>query len=113
MSPEEYLNVIEKIAVSKGWRPNPDREILLELSKGLLENRKRYGRTYCPCRIVTGNYDIDKKIICPCVYAQDDIDEHGRCFCGLYVSMDVYEGKRETPVAIPDRHAEMLFTSNK
>ncbi len=113
MNPEEYLKVVERIASSKGWKPNPDREILLELANGLLENRKRYGRTYCPCRIVTGNHEIDRKIICPCTYAEDDIKNYGRCFCGLYVSDEVFEGKKTPPVAIPDRHAELILTSGK
>ncbi len=113
MSPEEYLKVIERIASSKGWKPNPDREILLELARGLLENREKHGRAYCPCRIVTGDYEIDRRIICPCIYAGDDIAEYGRCFCGLYVSEEVFYGRKEAPVAIPDRHAEFIFSSSR
>ncbi len=113
MTPEEYLEVLGRIAERRGWKMNPDGEIVLELAEGLLKNRERYGISYCPCRVVTGIRDIDRKIVCPCVYAENDIMEHGRCFCGLYVSPEVHSGEREMPVVIPDRHAEYVLTSGR
>ncbi|WP_346297632.1 ferredoxin-thioredoxin reductase catalytic domain-containing protein [Geoglobus acetivorans] len=109
MSPEEYVQMAERVVQRKGWKLNPDEELVLELVKGLLENRRRYGKSYCPCRVVVGNEEIDRKIICPCVYAGQDISWHGRCFCGLYVSQEVYSGAEEMPAVIPDRHAEELL----
>lgn len=109
MKVEEYIRVVEGIAEKRGWKPNPDREIVSELVEGLLKNKERYGKTYCPCRVVSGIEDLDKKIICPCVYAEEDVREYGRCFCGLYVSVDVFEGRKEIPKVIPDRHAEFLL----
>lgn len=113
MTPEEYVDVLGKIAKRRGWKLNPDGEIVLELAKGLLKNREKHGISYCPCRIVTGVREVDRRIVCPCVYAEVDIKKYGRCYCGLYVSREVYEGKRDMPVVIPDRHAEYVLTLNR
>ncbi|AKG90857.1 Ferredoxin-thioredoxin reductase, catalytic subunit [Geoglobus ahangari] len=113
MTPEEYVEVLSKVAERRGWALNPDKDIVLELARGLLTNRERYGIAYCPCRVIVGDRETDRKIVCPCVYAEADIREYGRCYCGLYVSRDVAEGEREIPKVIPDRHAEALFTSGR
>jgi len=109
MDVEDYLKVFERVAEKRGWRTNPDRELLRDFAEGLLENKKRYGIATCPCRMVVGNRDIDRKIICPCVYAEEDIKNYGRCYCGLYVSKEYIEGKISGNV--PDRHAEYYFLS--
>ncbi len=101
MKAEEYLKVFERIAEQREWRVNPDKELVLEFARGLIENRERYGIATCPCRLVTGKRDVDRLIICPCVYADEDIKEYGRCYCGLYLS------REKTPAdSVPDRHAE-------
>jgi len=99
MNPEEYIKIFEKIAEKKGWRVNPDRELLLEFARGLLHNRKRYGLAICPCRLSVGKKEIDRLIVCPCVYAEEDIKEYGRCYCGLYLSAD-----RGPSESVPDKH---------
>lgn len=38
----------------------------------------------------------------PCWYRKPDIDEYGACFCALYVSKEVAEGKR-SPDFVPER----------
>ncbi len=106
MSPEEYVETLRKVAHRRGWELNPDRDILVDLAGGLIANRERYGYASCPCRPASGDIKKDRDIICPCVYAEDDIREYGRCYCGLYVSKDVAEGKKEPPSVIPDRHFE-------
>ncbi len=106
MTPEEYILNLEKVAERRGWKLNPDRDILIELARGLIANRERYGYASCPCRPASGDIKKDRDIICPCVYAEDDIREYGRCYCGLYVSKGVAEGKETPPPVIPDRHFE-------
>ena len=78
---EEFKNYAEK----NGFRLNPDREKVKGIIKGLLENEKKYGKKYCPCRRVKGDETEDSKIICPCVYHRDEIEKDGSCLCGLYV----------------------------
>lgn len=101
MEPEDYLKVFERIAEKRGWKVNPDRELLLEFARGLIQNKEQYGIATCPCRIVTGKKEVDRLIICPCTYAEEDIREYGRCFCGLYLSRD-----KEPADCVPDRHAK-------
>lgn len=85
-----------------GYYLNPDVEFTKELLKGLLVNEKRYGYWACPCRLASGDKSEDLDIICPCDYRDADVDEHGTCYCALYVSQAVLDGKQEVG-SIPER----------
>ena len=78
---KEYQDYAEK----NGFQLNPNQEVVKKLMHGLLENEKKYGAKYCPCRRVSGNKQKDKKIICPCVYHKKEIEEQGHCHCFLFV----------------------------
>lgn len=39
-----------------------------------------------------GSIEADRDIICPCVYAQDDVAEYGACYCWLFVSQAWIDG---------------------
>ncbi len=99
---EEFYEKLKKLQEPKGLYFNKDREMVMELLNSLLENMDRYGYTVCPCRLAAGKYELDKDIICPCVYAQADIREYGSCYCGLYVSYTFNQGETE-PVCVPER----------
>ncbi len=71
-------------AKKKGFILNPDEEMLRSVIEGLARNRQEYGKRYCPCRIRTGNEEQDRKITCPCVYHQDEIESDGSCHCSLF-----------------------------
>jgi ferredoxin-thioredoxin reductase catalytic subunit len=89
-------------AKTYGYYLNPDTEFLQNLLQGLRENEERYGYPSCPCRLASGNLEVDRDIICPCDYRDPDVIEYGTCYCALYVRKDVFEGK--TPLqAIPER----------
>jgi ferredoxin-thioredoxin reductase catalytic subunit len=103
MDVEGYLKVFERVAERKGWKVNPDSELVRSFAEGLLKNKERFGLAICPCRIATGKREVDRLIICPCTYAEDDIREYGRCYCGLYVSEEYIE-KGLPEVTVPDRH---------
>ena len=80
----------------------PDPEQLENLIEGLDVNRERYGYPSCPCRISSGIMEKDRDIVCPCDYRTSDVEEFGMCYCALYVSKEVHEGKR--PIEpIPER----------
>lgn len=84
---EEIEKVIEgyqKYADENRFKLNPNQEVVGRLIKGLLENEKKYGQRYCPCRRVTGNKEEDKSKICPCIWHRKEIEEQGHCFCGLF-----------------------------
>lgn len=81
---------------------NYDEEHTMRLVEGLIENRDRYGYMSCPCRLASGEYEKDKDIVCPCDYRDPDVEDHGACYCALYVSKEVREKK--LPVhSIPER----------
>jgi len=55
--------------------------------------------------LASGNFDLDKDIICPCDYRDPDVEEFGTCYCGLYVRKDVFEGKAPV-MPIPERRPQ-------
>ena len=77
----------------KGYFFNPDAKMTQDLLEMLLVNKERYGHMACPCRLASGNRDLDKDILCPCVYRDPDVAEFGACYCGLYVSKEWNDGK--------------------
>ncbi len=99
---EELYAKLKKLQEPKGLYFNKDRKMVMQLLESLLINKERYGYTACPCRLATGNYELDRDILCPCVYAKPDIEEYGSCFCGLYVSSDWNED-RIPHVVVPER----------
>jgi ferredoxin-thioredoxin reductase catalytic subunit len=93
---------LNKEAEEAGYHLNPDAEFTKELIQGLLVNEKRYGYWACPCRLASGIKLEDLDIICPCDYRDADVDEHGFCYCALYVSQEVLDGERHAG-SIPER----------
>jgi ferredoxin-thioredoxin reductase catalytic subunit len=109
-SSKELSEFIKANAESKNYILNTaDKERAGLLIDGLFLNLNRYGYSSCPCRFSAGDYQKDKDIICPCVYMESDVEKYGACFCGLYVSREVNEGKRPF-VSIPEsRPREKTF----
>lgn len=93
MTPQRLAELLGTYAASQGCMLNADAAYVLDLLEGLLANEKRYGYRSCPCRLASGNKERDSDIICPCAYRAPDVEEHGSCFCGLYVSPEWNEGK--------------------
>jgi ferredoxin-thioredoxin reductase catalytic chain len=89
-------------AEASGYHLNPDTEFTKELVEGLLTNLERYGYMSCPCRLADGERSADLDIICPCDYRDPDLDEHGCCYCALYVSREVLSGETSA-ASIPER----------
>ena len=89
-------------AKTYGYYLNPDPSFLQDLLDGLKKNEERYGYPSCPCRVASGNLELDRDIVCPCDYRDPDVAEYGACYCALYLRKDLYEGK--TPISpIPER----------
>jgi ferredoxin-thioredoxin reductase catalytic chain len=99
---ERLFARLDKEAESAGYHLNPNREFTLGLIEGMLVNERRYGYWACPCRLASGVKKEDLDIICPCDYRDPDISEYGSCYCGLYVSQDVVDGKRKV-TRVPER----------
>ncbi len=73
-----------RYAQKQGYVLNPDEEMLDLVVDGIAKNKATHGKNFCPCRIITGDEIEDKKIICPCIYHKQEIDELGACHCGLF-----------------------------
>jgi len=99
---ERLFTRLDREAESAGYHLNPNREFTLGLIEGMMVNERRYGYWACPCRLASGVKKEDLDIICPCDYRDPDVAEYGTCYCGLYVSQDVVDGKRKV-TRIPER----------
>ncbi|MEM1689257.1 MAG: ferredoxin-thioredoxin reductase catalytic domain-containing protein [Candidatus Hadarchaeales archaeon] len=87
----ELRKRMERYARMKGYSLNPDEGIVNMILRGLLENKKRHGYQYCPCRALTGNPAEDQPKICPCRWHEEEIRTMGRCHCGLFVKKEIFE----------------------
>ncbi len=93
MTAEELYEILKKAQEPKGYYFNPDKAYAFELLNALLVNKERYGYMACPCRLASGGRDMDKDIICPCAYRDQDVAEYGSCYCSLYTSPEWNEEK--------------------
>ncbi len=75
---------IRRHAKNKGWSVNPRWMVYTNLRLWLSDCEAMYGRRYCPCFEPGGDPDIDRQIICPCAFAQAEIDSIGWCHCTLF-----------------------------
>ncbi len=93
---------LNREAEEGGYHLNPDVDFTKDLVRSLLVNENRYGYWACPCRLALGVKEEDLDIICPCDYRDADVNEYGSCYCALYVSTEIVEGKKEAG-SIPER----------
>ena len=99
---ETLFNKLDADARKNGYFLNPDTPFTMELIEGLVENQKRFGHQACPCRLADGVQEEDLDIICPCDYRDSDLENFGACYCALYVSKDIAQGKASAQ-PLPDR----------
>lgn len=81
---KEIIKKYSEYAKKNGFRLNPDEKSVTRVINGLLENEKKKGKRYCPCRRLSGNLEDDAKKVCPCAYHKEEIAQDGRCYCGLF-----------------------------
>jgi ferredoxin-thioredoxin reductase catalytic subunit len=81
----EITERARKHAAESSCRLNPNERTVAALIDGLVRRRAKFGDFYCPCRIVTGNAEADRRNVCPCVTHEAEIAESGKCHCGLFV----------------------------
>ncbi len=102
MNAEKLYAMMKKVQEPKGYFFNKDKDATFELLEALIVNKERYGYMGCPCRLLSGDREADKDIICPCVYSVPDIDEYGSCYCNLYVSEN-WNTEQIPRVYVPER----------
>ncbi|MFA5859565.1 MAG: ferredoxin-thioredoxin reductase catalytic domain-containing protein [Elusimicrobiota bacterium] len=99
---ELFYKKLKSDAETNGYLLNPDTGFVYDLIRGLLTNIQRYGYQACPCRLASGNKTADLDLICPCDYRDSDLNDYDACYCALYITKDVAEGKKKLS-SIPDR----------
>ena len=107
---DELHDMLRRVQEPKGYFFNRDTEKTFQLLRALLTNRERYGYMACPCRLATGERELDKDIICPCVYREPDVEEYGSCYCNLYVSKAWNDGSMERHL-VPERRSGGRYSS--
>ena len=103
----EILQIMKENAAENGYYLCPDHELLDGFIEGLYTNEKRYGYYSCPCRLACGVKTYDTDIICPCEYRDADVNEFGMCYCGLFVSQEVYNDPSQLG-PIPERRPQSV-----
>ena len=94
---KKIRTAIEEHCRKTGYRLNPDRQTVERLITALARRERRFGAPYCPCRVMTGDVERDKDIICPCIYHQEEIARDGICHCLLFCSPEYAAQHREEP----------------
>ena len=80
---------IVKYAAQKNYVLNPSLMMSKNLEVWLSEMEATFGKRYCPCFEPSGDAVLDKKMMCPCEYIEDEIAEYGTCHCALFGSSDL------------------------
>ena len=78
----------QKYAKARGVVLQPDARKLDIILKGLNRNDDKHGHIYCPCRKVTGDHEVDRKNMCPCVFHLDEVKDDGHCKCFLFLAKE-------------------------
>ena len=106
--PPEVAALAERLkreAEAGGYHLSSDQDLVLGLVAGLLKNERRYGYPMCPCRLAFGVREQDLDLVCPCDYRDADLLDFGQCYCGLYVSKAVREGRAQAGL-VPERRPQ-------
>ena len=114
---------IVKYTAQKNYALNPSWMMSTNLEIWLSEMEATFGKRYCPCFEPSGDAKLDKQMMCPCEFIDDEIKEYGTCHCALFGSADLDKagwkasskrlmGEYQVPPAqidaqqLPRRHAE-------
>jgi ferredoxin-thioredoxin reductase catalytic subunit/rhodanese-related sulfurtransferase len=86
---EKTKQFADKVITQFNFAYNPEKEINEGVIMGLARNKLIYGKRYCPCFMVIGQTDEERKNadnrICPCKPAlEEEIPQGGKCHCGIF-----------------------------
>lgn len=87
-SRERFREAIEALTKGNEFQVNPDQEKVSTLLDGVQANEARHGLRYCPCRLITKDFNEDSKLVCPCNFLAHETYKglkNGECWCGLFV----------------------------
>lgn len=82
---EVFLEAVENFTEKNEFQVNPDKEKVNMLLEGIFNNEKNHDLKYCPCRLITKDFEEDLKLVCPCNFLiHNTYKEKGECWCGLF-----------------------------
>jgi ferredoxin-thioredoxin reductase catalytic subunit len=87
-SKDDFLTAIQIFAEGNEFMVNPDKEKVGLLLDGIFNNERNHGLKYCPCRLMSKEFDEDLKIVCPCNFLIHETYkglDKGECWCGLFI----------------------------
>jgi ferredoxin-thioredoxin reductase catalytic chain len=78
--------LVRTYAARGEYRLVADEVVLANLVRGLARNWVQHGLPFCPCKPVSGDLALDRRVVCPCKDHHQEIARDGTCCCGLYVA---------------------------
>jgi ferredoxin-thioredoxin reductase catalytic subunit/rhodanese-related sulfurtransferase len=86
---EKTVKFTKDVCERFGFEFNPENEINEGVQMGLARNKLIYGKYYCPCFMVEGETEEERKDadnrLCPCKPALErEIPSQGHCHCGIF-----------------------------
>ncbi|MFC2165606.1 ferredoxin-thioredoxin reductase catalytic domain-containing protein [Acidobacteriota bacterium] len=88
MDKDKFRHAIEEFASKNEFQVNPDKVRVDMLIDGSFNCEKNQGMKFCPCRLITKDFEEDIKLVCPCNFLIHDTykdKDNGECWCGLFV----------------------------
>ncbi len=83
---EERLHkMVRRWPEVSGYRLQPDPDVVEGIVQALVRSTMMHGLGYCPCRDLTGDPEVDRANVCPCVHHHRELKEQGYCKCQLFV----------------------------
>jgi ferredoxin-thioredoxin reductase catalytic subunit/rhodanese-related sulfurtransferase len=110
---EKTQRFVEKVNNQFGFVQNPNEDVNEGVIMGLARNRLMYGKRFCPCFMVIGSTQEERKTadnrICPCTPAlEKEIPEDGLCHCGIFCTQEYAESQK-----IKDEIEEVVHQHSK
>ncbi len=97
---ERTWGFVEKVNKRFGFVQHPQDDVNEGVAMGLARNKLIYGKRYCPCFMIMGKTEEERKRannrICPCKPAlEKEIPEEGKCHCGIFCTPEFAETERK------------------
>lgn len=80
---------MKKYIAQKNYALNPSWMMSTNLQIWASEMEATFGQRFCPCFEPSSDAALNKKMMCPCEYIEDEIKEYGTCHCALFGRADL------------------------
>ncbi len=90
----DFRKAIEKFTEGNEFQVNPDQKKVETLLEGIFNCEENHGMKYCPCRLITKDFEEDLMLVCPCNFRIHETykdKKNGECWCGLFIRRKQHE----------------------